>query len=127
MSSATLPDWTCGGDRLVYQQCGACRHTFYFHRGFCPVCGAAPPQTLVSQGVGAVHAGTLVQRAPSDAFRAITPYRIVLVDLAEGFRVMAHGDPSLAIGDAVIGSIRTIAGRSLPYFAALSDKDSHAS
>ena len=63
-----------------------------------------------------VHASTLVQRAASDEFRAIAPYRIVLVDLAEGFRVMAHGDKLLLIGDRVHCKIQNMADRSLPFF-----------
>lgn len=123
MSPASIDpasDWTRGGDSLLFQQCGACQHTFYFHRSFCPACGDASPTTLPSKGRGTVHAGTLVQRAPGDEFRAIVPYRIVLVDMDEGFRVMGHADPSLAIGDVVACRIETIAGRPLPFFSAAS-------
>lgn len=112
-------DWTRGGDRLAYQQCPGCARRWYFRREFCPSCGRREPETLASAGLGCVHAGTLVHRAPDDAFRALAPYRIVLVDLDEGIRVMAHGDPALAIGDRVRGRIATLAGRALPYF----DKD----
>ena len=124
-------DWTQGGDQLLFQQCTACHHTFYFHRSFCPTCGDASPITLPSKGLGTVHASTLVQRAPSDEFRAIVPYRIVLVDMAEGFRVMGHAHPSLAIGDTAICTIETIAGRQLPFFnapvTASTTKEPHAS
>jgi uncharacterized protein len=120
-------DWTHGGDQLQFQQCSACHHTFYFHRSFCPVCGDASPVTLPSNGRGTVHARTLVQRAPSDEFRAIVPYCIVLVDMAEGFRVMAHADASLAIGDAVTCRIDTIAGRPLPFFIPSMFKEPHVS
>jgi uncharacterized OB-fold protein len=73
---------------------------------------------LTCGGHGIVHATTLVQRAPSEEFRAIVPYRIVLVDMAEGFRVMGHAEPSLAIGDAAVCRIVTIAHRPLPFFTA---------
>ena len=74
-----------------------------------------------------MHASTLVQRAPSDEFRAIVPYRIVLVDMAEGFRVMGHAAPTLGIGDLAICTIETIAGRPLPFFAAApTNKETHA-
>ena len=111
-------DWTQGGTQLQFQQCSACHHSFYFHRSFCPVCGDAAPLTLPCAGRGTVHASTLVQRAPSDEFRAIVPYRIVLVDMDEGFRVMGHADASLAIGDVALCRIETIAGRPLPFFSA---------
>ena len=102
-------DWTRGGDRIVFQRCVACRHTWCFRREFCPQCGDQGPATHTSAGAGTVHATTLVQRAPSDDFRAAAPYRIVLVDVAEGFRMMGHGD-------AVRGRVRTIAGRKMPFF-----------
>ena len=108
--------WTQGGKQLVFQQCGACRHTWYFHRDFCPACGHEAPATSNSAGLGVVHASTLVQRAPSDEFRAIAPYRIVLVDVAEGFRMMGHGDKALVIGDRVRCDVRCVAGRLLPFF-----------
>lgn len=113
---STFSDWTKGGNRLVFQHCDSCQNTWYFERSFCPACGhqAAPP--IPSTGRGLVHASTLVQRAASDEFRAIAPYRIVLVDLAEGFRVMAHGDKLLLIGDRVHCQIQNMADRSLPFF-----------
>lgn len=109
-------DWTRGGRLIVFQQCGACRHAWYFRRDFCPACGQEAPVTSTSTAVGTVHASTLVQRAPSDEFRAISPYRIVLVDVAEGFRMMGHGEASLIIGDRVRCEVRTVAGRLLPFF-----------
>ena len=116
-------DWTQGGKLVVFQQCGICHHTWYFHRSFCPACGDAAPATVTSTGVGTVHAITLVHRAPSDEFRAAAPYRIVLVDAVEGFRMMGHGELLLAIGDRVRCCIRNIAGRWLPYF----EKEPHES
>ena len=109
-------DWTLGGDSAVFQQCGACHHTWYFRRAFCPACGKVAPVTLVSTGVGTVYASTLVHRAPTDDFRAAAPYCIVLADVTEGFRMMGHGDLSLAIGDRVLFRVRNIADRLLPYF-----------
>ena len=40
----------------------------------------------------------------------------MLVDADEGFRMMAHGDIDLAIGDKVTASYRPFAGRLVPYF-----------
>jgi hypothetical protein len=44
------------------------------------------------------------------------PYNIVLVDTAEGFRMMAHGENDLAIGDTVNARFTQFAGRVVPYF-----------
>lgn len=108
--------WALGGTRIVYQRCGACTHCWYFARSFCPRCGKPDPATLLASGLGRVVAATVVHRAPSDTFRAIAPYALVLVDADEGFRLMAHAAPAAAIGDRMQGDVRTIAGRLLPYF-----------
>jgi len=118
--SETL-DWTRGGTALHYQQCPNCQHLWYFERDFCPACGHTSPTLQQASGRGVVHATTLVHRAPSDEFRAIVPYQMVLVDMAEGFRVMGHAQPGVAIGDAVRCEVRQIAGRAVPYFL----KDDH--
>jgi uncharacterized OB-fold protein len=129
MSMDATLDWAFGGDQLLYQKCRACHRIAYFHRNFCSACGDASPTILQSRGEGWVYARTLIQRAPSDEFRAIVPYCIVLVDIAEGFRVMGHAVPSLVIGDAVKCTITTVVGRPLPFFSALpaasSSEDPH--
>ena len=114
--TSTSQDWARGGHHLVFQRCTKCQNTWYFNRSFCPACGHQAPTPTLSTGRGMVHASTLVQRAASDAFRAIAPYRIVLVDLDEGFRVMAHGNKLVVIGDRVHCQIQDIAGRPLPFF-----------
>lgn len=108
--------WTRGGRRLVYQRCGACGRQWLFMRDFCPHCGARDPSLEAAAGTGTVSATTLVHRAPDDAFRAIAPYRLVLVALDEGLRLMAHADAAVAVGDRVRGHVRTIADRPLPFF-----------
>src|SRR5690606_17521123 len=90
-----------GSAEVPGMSCASCGHAWYFRRAFCPECGANDPRDMPSAGLGIVHADTLVHRAPTDEFRALAPYRIVLVDLEEGFRMMGHGDPNLAIGDRV--------------------------
>ena len=71
---------------------------------------------MVCTGAGTVSASTLVHRAPDDAFRAIAPYRLVLVELDEGPRLMAHADIGINVGDRVRGEPQLIAGRRLPFF-----------
>lgn len=117
MNEVTLDHcWTRGGDKIVYQHCSACGRQWLFQRSFCPHCGATPPQPRASAGRGVVSATALVHRAPDDVFRALVPYRLVLVDLDEGLRLMAHADPAVAVGDRVRGQVRRIADRALPYF-----------
>jgi uncharacterized OB-fold protein len=111
-----LADWTRGSAGIVFQACASCGHVWYFRRAFCPACGSTGPRDMPSAALGVVHADTLVHRAPTDEFRALAPYRIVLVDLDEGFRMMGHGAPDLAIGDRVRCGFRPLGDRLLPYF-----------
>jgi len=97
-----LADWTAGEQAIVYQACAAC--------------GAPDPVEKRASGQGAVYATSLVCRAATPETRAHVPYNIVLVDTSEGFRMMAHGDNDLAIGDKVTARFVPFAGRMVPYF-----------
>ena len=114
--SDKLADWTKGADVIVYQTCGACGKVQYFNRRFCAACGAPDPVEKHAGGAATVYATSLVCRAATPETRAHVPYNIVLVDADEGFRMMAHGDIDLAIGDKVTASYRPFAGRLIPYF-----------
>ena len=109
-------DWTQGAEAIVYQSCAACGKAQYFHRSFCAACGAPEPAAKRASGAGTVYATSLVCRAATPETRAHVPYNIVLVDTAEGFRMMAHGDNDLAIGDDVVAGFRPFAGKLVPFF-----------
>lgn len=109
-------DWTQGTEGIAYQACPACDAVWYFHRTFCPRCGHAPPRHRQASGAGTVHALTVVTRAPSEELRAYAPYAIALVDTDEGFRVMAHAQPDLAIGERVSCRFVTLASHIVPRF-----------
>ncbi len=114
--TTVVADWTRGGTGIAYQTCASCKAVWYFRRGFCPACGDGDPVTRQASGVGTVHARTSVARAPTEELRAHVPYLIVLVDADEGFRTMAHGDPTLEIGDRVQVRFVDLAGKTIPYF-----------
>jgi uncharacterized OB-fold protein len=116
-SRQRLADWTAGAEAIVYQSCAACGSSQYFRRSFCCVCGAPDPLERRASGEGKVYATSLVCRAATPETRAHVPYNIVLVDTAEGFRMMAHGDNDLSIGDHVTARFASFAGRLVPYFA----------
>ena len=116
MTTTDIADWTTGTETLLYQRCRSCRAVWYFRRGFCPSCGAADVEALPSKGRGVVHAATLVCRPATAEARALVPFTIALVDLAEGVRVMAHGDRDLKIGDAVSLRFEKFIDRIVPYF-----------
>ena len=109
-------DWTRGVEAIVYQSCTACSTVWYFHRDFCPSCGSTHVAERQASGKGTVHATSLVTRAPSEDLRALTPYLIILVDAEEGFRMMAHGDTGLRIGDPVQARFVRFTDRLFPYF-----------
>jgi uncharacterized OB-fold protein len=115
--SDKLADWTTGSEAIVYQACSACGAKQYFRRTFCAACGAPDPEQKRAGGEGTVYATSLVCRAATPETRAHVPYNILLVDTLEGFRMMAHGDNDLAIGDKVVVGFRPFAGRLVPYFA----------
>ncbi len=115
-SEHALADWTTGAEAIVYQSCGTCGSLQYFHRSFCVACGAPDPEEKRASGAGTVYAASLVCRAATPETRAHIPYNIVLVDTAEGFRMMAHADTDLSIGDQVIARFAWFAGRLVPYF-----------
>jgi uncharacterized OB-fold protein len=114
--SRKVSDWTGGAEAIVYQCCAACGATQYFRRSFCAACGAPDPQEKRASGAGTVYATSLVCRAATPETRAHVPYNIVLVDTEEGFRMMAHGDNDLAIGDKVTARFAQFAGRMVPHF-----------
>lgn len=114
--SERLGDWTKGEQAITYQTCAACRHVQYFHRAFCAACGVSDPHEERASGKGRVYATSLVCRAATPETRAHVPYNILLVDCDEGFRVMAHGETGLAIGDSVTASFRLFAGKLVPFF-----------
>jgi uncharacterized OB-fold protein len=115
-SSDDLDDWTTGRSALSYQRCRACRTIWYFRRDFCPRCGAAGIKTLEASGRGTVYAATTVNRAPSEALRALAPYRILIVDAEEGFRLMAQGEHDLSIGDTVSARFEKFGPLLIPFF-----------
>jgi uncharacterized OB-fold protein len=111
-----MSGWTSGEEAIVYQACAACGAQQYFRRSFCAVCGAPDPIEQRASGEGVVYATSLVCRAATPETRAHVPYNIVLVDTPEGFRMMAHGDNDLSIGDQVTARYQSFAGRLVPYF-----------
>jgi uncharacterized OB-fold protein len=111
-----MSGWTTGEEAIVYQSCAACGSLQYFRRSFCAACGAPDPVEQRVSGEGVVYATSLVCRAATPETRAHVPYNIVLVDTLEGFRMMAHGDNDLAIGDQVSARYQSFAGRLVPYF-----------
>ncbi|MDB5567529.1 MAG: DNA-binding protein [Tardiphaga sp.] len=114
--SKPVADWTTGVEAISYQACASCHSLQYFRRAFCAACGAPDPVDKIAGGQGTVYATSLVLRAATPEAREHVPYNIVLIDTAEGFRMMAHGANDLVIGDKVTAQFKRFTGRLVPYF-----------
>lgn len=115
------PDWTEGAAAIVYRRCGGCGRVWYFARDFCPSCDGTDLRTEESAGRGTIYAATEILRAPAPELRPLVPYTILLVDLDEGFRMMAHGEAGLAIGERVEATFAPFSGRLVPRFRRSAD------
>ncbi|QHE84269.1 Zn-ribbon domain-containing OB-fold protein [Hydrogenophaga sp. BPS33] len=105
-------------NRIVrYQRCTVCGTAQTLARYACTGCGSASLAWHEATGRGTVVAVTVVARAPSDAFRALVPYTLVLVDLDEGPRLMAHAEPGVAIGTRVMAHFFVHEGQPLLRFS----------
>ncbi|SEK16245.1 hypothetical protein SAMN05216567_12742 [Variovorax sp. OK605] len=101
---------------LRYQRCTGCGHAQTLARYACAACGSTRLEWKAAAGMATVHAVTVVARAPSDEFRALAPYTLVLVTLDEGPRLMAHAAPGVRIGERVSAGFFAHAGHVLVRF-----------
>jgi uncharacterized OB-fold protein len=104
------------GKPITFQLCAACAARWYLERERCARCGSTALTSQPASGEGRVFAVTIVHRAPDAEFAALVPYRIALVDLDEGVRVMGHLVGEAEIGSAVTGSMELVAGREIGAF-----------
>lgn len=102
--------------QLRYQRCTACNQSQSLARYACAHCGSDRLQWEPAAGTARLYAVTVVSRAPSDAFRALAPYTLVIAELDEGPRLMAHGVAGAAIGDRVQATYFEHDGRVLVRF-----------
>lgn len=103
---------------LCYQCCSGCGAAQSPARFACHACGSSELHWRTASGRGRIHAITVVQRAPTEEFRALAPYALALVELDEGFRVMGHAEPPLPIGTPVVAEFFTVGSRRLLRFVA---------
>lgn len=82
--------------RLLLQHCLDCGHMQVYQQGMCRQCQSDRLEHRPASGRATVHSWSVVHRAPGPAFRADTPYAVLLVDLEEGPRMISAlvgGDP----------------------------------
>jgi uncharacterized protein len=105
----------CAEGKILYHQCAACGHVQSYPRPQCHVCGAKANQWKESAKRGTVVGYSTVHLAPTPEFAALTPYRLLLVDLAEGPRIISHGEMALKVNDKITIEFRPVGARNLPY------------
>lgn len=115
----TKPYWEGAAQgELRYQCCAKCQKVQLMPRSLCEHCQSAQLDWKVSQRRGRVKTFTVVHRAPLPVFKAQVPYAIAIIDMAEGFRVMANALPAakanLAIGATVRMGFQVVHGMTLP-------------
>ena len=71
----------CAGHSFHLQQCDSCKLLRYPPTTACPWCMRREGKWAPVEGKGAVHSYTEVHHAIQPAFKAHTPYMILLVDL----------------------------------------------
>ncbi len=112
--------------KLVLRRCKSCGETHFMPRYLCPVCWSTDLEWIEAAGKGTVHSFTIIRRASSPAFTALTPYVVALIDLEEGPRMMSNivGDGALdvQIGDGVALQFEDREGAKLPQFSLEKDR-----
>lgn len=119
-TAETKPFWDgCAAGVLRYQSCARCGAVQFIPRSLCAHCQADRLDWHDSAGFGKVLTHTTVYRAPTPAFREEAPYVIALVDMDEGFRLMANvaggAAAPVAIGSRVRIGFRQVEGVALPH------------
>jgi uncharacterized OB-fold protein len=74
--------------KLVFQRCKECGTWIHPPRPMCPKCHSLEKEWAPSSGKGTVFSWVTYRESPDPAFR--TPYSVVLVELAEGMRLISN-------------------------------------
>lgn len=90
--------------RLTFQLCDACNASVFYPREVCPQCLSSRLKWKTSSGKGTVYSFTRVHRGPpAPGLKA--PYVVALVELEEGFRMLAPltgaGTDAVSVGSPV--------------------------
>ena len=85
----TAPFWdSLKAHRIRLQRCDACNKFVYYPRAVCPTCLSSELVWTDVSGRGVIHAFTIPHRHPNPAFQV--PYVVVLIELAEGVRMLSN-------------------------------------
>ena len=87
----TAPFWAATAEhRLTYQICRVCGQVVFHPRRHCTCCTSGDLEWRDSAGAGTVYTFTVIRQHGHPFFRARIPYLVGLIDLDEGFRMLAE-------------------------------------
>jgi len=116
----TAPFWEATAEhRLTYQVCQACGQVVFHPRRHCTCCTSGDLEWRDSAGAGTVYTFTVIRQHGHPFFRARIPYVVGLIDLDEGFRMLAEiaADPeTLQVNQRVGVTWEDHADLSVPIF-----------
>jgi uncharacterized OB-fold protein len=75
--------------RLVVQRCTSCGAYQFYPRALCASC-AGETEWVDASGRGTLHTFTVIRQNRSEAFAALSPYAVGIVELEEGVRMMSN-------------------------------------
>ncbi|MFI5663426.1 Zn-ribbon domain-containing OB-fold protein [Streptomyces sp. NPDC051684] len=87
----TRPYWdAAAGGRLLLRHCADCGRDHHYPREFCPFCWSEDGRWRDASGRATLYTWSVVHRNDLPPFGGRTPYTAVVVDLAEGPRMMTE-------------------------------------
>lgn len=119
----SAPFWEATREgRLVLPWCRTCDRPHWYPRRRCPSCHGSDLEWRTSLGEGRVHAVSVQHRPQWPGLVDRAPYAVVLVELAEGVRMLAGITGAAADEVAVDQPVHLVwedlsDGRRLPMFA----------
>jgi uncharacterized protein len=121
-TAASAPFWeACNREELILPKCDDCGAVFYYPRIACPHCGSQNLGWIRASGKGRIFSFTRVAVSfHGDVWQLQLPYHVVLVDLAEGPRMVSRligkDREDVRSGDGVEVTFPEIEGQRLPFF-----------
>ena len=89
----TEPFWTATAEhRLTYQVCRQCGQVIFYPRRRCTGCTGGELEWRDSAGLGSVYSFTVIRQNGHPYFRSRIPYVVGLIDVDEGFQMVAEID-----------------------------------
>jgi uncharacterized protein len=82
--------WQRAADgQLVLQRCVTCGEYQFYPRALCTAC-AGETEWVDATGRGTLYTYTVIRQNRSEAFAALSPYAVGIVELDEGVRMMSN-------------------------------------